>query len=134
MKKVRATKGIVRLIAFDLDGKKVIDENLELRSYFEDSHPLLDETSFRKEHRIARVRGTIYNRAGAILEEFKFCYDREGLSVAEATLLENGTAVGDWEGIQPASGKPSPVPVRPRTKKEHWKNSTGEHHPQPSGC
>ncbi len=128
MKKVRPTKGIVRLIAFDSDGKTVIDEDLELSSYFEDSHPLLDETSFRKEHRIARVRGMIYNRAGAILEEFKFRYDQDGLSIAEATLLENGTAVGDWDGIQPASGKPAPDPVPPRMKKELWRNSAGEHH------
>ena len=98
-KRRRALNDTVHLIAYDREGKAVLEEFLSVLAFQEESHRVLDESAFREACRIVRLRGAIHDETGGILEEFAVCYDQTGFMVRDGARLANGTILGAWEEL-----------------------------------
>ena len=98
--KPRTVKKTVRLVAYNGQGRPVLDEPLPFHTYFKKSHPLMADVIYRKQHRVARICGTICTQAGTMVEEFTIGFDQAGQPIGEASRLADGTLIGNWAELR----------------------------------
>jgi hypothetical protein len=87
---------IVHLIAYDQRGKTLLEQDLSLQKYCEESHPVLDDPAYRKAHAIVRLIGIVRKGGGQSTEEFEVQFDSSGACIGEAARLADGTVLGKW--------------------------------------
>lgn len=81
------TPNVVHLQAFNIEGQCVFDEKLPLRTFYDESHPVLDQADYRMSLKIVRLSGVMYDATGSISDEFEVSFDRAGLCVCEKALV-----------------------------------------------
>jgi hypothetical protein len=95
--KKRPRRKLVHLVAYQQNGRQVLEQFLDLDDYYEESHPLLDDVEFRMARKIIRIRGKHYDAASVVVEEFELRYNDAGVLIREATRLGDGTVIGNWD-------------------------------------
>jgi hypothetical protein len=86
----------VHLMAYAPNGSQVLEVVLTVEDYYQNSHPLLDEVTFRGNHGVVRLCGTIYDAQGIMNEEFEVRYDQRGAYICDAVRFADGRSLGDW--------------------------------------
>ena len=104
MSKKQPCKNIVQLAAYTTDGQLVLEQDLTLTRFYEDSHPVLDDPEYRKARQIVRLRGTMRNAHGAISREFDVRFDPFGRCMGDAARFADGSVVGDWDVVSQRAG------------------------------
>jgi hypothetical protein len=112
MKSNHHCRNKVHLSAFDPDGKQVFVKHLQVHSFYQNSHPVLDEAQYRKSCRIVRLCGVIYDGQGAVSQEFVVCFDAAGLCICDAARYADGSVVGPWEQLRRTTAATSASPKR----------------------
>jgi hypothetical protein len=79
------------LSGFDDHGDQVFELQLALDSYWDNLHPVIDDSSFRRARCIRRLVGKLYGSAGELLQEFKNTYDPSGVLVSSYVRHDDGT-------------------------------------------
>ncbi len=66
------------LSAFDVRGREIFEQILDLTEYREAGHPVVDDDMYRKRHGIRRVLGKLYGASCELLRSFENVYDAAG--------------------------------------------------------
>jgi hypothetical protein len=84
-------KNIAVLNATNSNCESVIKIQLDLARYYEDLHPLIDDSKYRRKSKISTVLGILYGNRGQVVQEFHIAYDSQGQSLAGWARHEDGT-------------------------------------------
>lgn len=95
MPKRTGKRNCVELIAYDWNGRIVIEEAISLDDYYEESHPAIDSNEFRMQRGIAKLTGTIYAPSGDVDERFENVYSSSGAYLHGKVIEADGTVVED---------------------------------------
>src|SRR5689334_1102958 len=93
------TRNAVHLVAYDKDGRQIVDKFLPVSTFYDETHPLLDEPGFRKIHGIVRLTGSILDTKGVIVQEFEVSFNASGFCECDAAKFADGSILGDWERL-----------------------------------
>jgi hypothetical protein len=79
------------LAGFNSSGAIVFEQDLDLSHYWDESHPVIDESQFRQEKGIRRLVGKLYGSEGQLLQEFESTYDEAGTLESSHARHQDGT-------------------------------------------
>ena len=88
-------KEIVLLTGYSFNGEVAFEEKIELHEYYDESHHVIDESSFRKERKIRKLIGKIYGTKGELIQEFENIYKENGSYERGMAKHANGTITED---------------------------------------
>ena len=71
-------RGLVSLVGYDSSGRVVFDEWLSYENYYGESHPVIDDASYRVKLGIRRVYGKVFDLDGIIDQNFENTYSADG--------------------------------------------------------
>jgi hypothetical protein len=91
----RKLKSVAKLVAWNDEGKIVAEKKIPLDKYYEDLDELIDSGEYRKEKEIIRIKGTLHNSKGAVIQEFDNSY-----SVADGRYLHGKIRYADGTVIE----------------------------------
>jgi hypothetical protein len=75
-------KSVAKLVAWNDAGEIVTERKIPLDKYYENPDDLIDSGEYRKEQGIVRVKGTLHDAKGAVIQEFENSY-----SIANGSYL-----------------------------------------------
>jgi hypothetical protein len=75
-------KSVAKLVAWNDEGKIIAERKIPLDKYYENLDELIDSGEYRKENEIVRIKGTLHNSKGAVIQEFDNSY-----SIADGRYL-----------------------------------------------
>jgi hypothetical protein len=93
--KKRVPKSVAQLIAYDAEGKKVLQRNMSLEKFYEGLDELIDSNDYRRERGIVRVSGKLYDSRGVLVQDFENQYGTDGKYRRGRAQFENGTVQED---------------------------------------
>ncbi len=101
------TKNTVHLVAYDKDRQQIIDEFLPISTFYDDTHPVLDEPNYRRNHGIVRLTGSVHDTKGVIVQEFEVSFNASGFCECDAAKFADGSILGDWERLHTRAASPN---------------------------
>ena len=87
----RNPKDLAVLTGFDANGTVVFEESIDLHTYWDGLHPVIDDDEFRRSRSIVRLTGVLYGGARNVLQEFENRYGESGEIVASTARHADGT-------------------------------------------
>jgi hypothetical protein len=67
-------KSVAKLVAWNDAGEIVTERKIPLDKYYENLDDLVDSGEYRKEKGIVRVKGTLHDSRGTVIQEFDNSY------------------------------------------------------------
>ena len=87
--------GAVLLDAFDGSRKTIFELVLSVDDYYDESHPVIDDDSYRSERGIRFVHGRIYDYDGKLDQEFNNEYGSDGAYIRSRIVHGDGRIIED---------------------------------------
>ena len=86
-------KSLALLTGYDAAGSSVYEEEMSLDEYYDGTHEVIDSSQFRRNRKIVRVIGRLYNFKGRLIQEFENEYGPDGVLSHQKTRYEDGTVI-----------------------------------------
>lgn len=74
------------LVAYDVSGEVVMEQEMPLDKYYDDLHPLIDESEYRRKRRIVRLHGRLFNMKRELYQEFECRSGQDGEIIDQRAL------------------------------------------------
>ena len=88
-------RGVVQVQALSMAGEVVVDVSIPVDVYYAESHPLIDDDSYRKARGIRKIIGTVFNYDGELDQRFENEYEPDGAYRRSRTTHSDGTVHED---------------------------------------